>query len=86
MSCGEGRQLTGGWRFKKHSILCTIGVDLSFNANCVICVTVAIKVLDTHHCRLLLVQGGLEIPIQVMVTIEYSTKNNDAMDELMVTD
>ena len=49
-------------------------------------VTVAIKVLDTHHCRLLLVQGGLEIPIQVMVTIEYSTKNNDAMDELMVTD
>jgi len=41
--------------------------------------TVAIKVLDTHHCRLLLVQGGLEIPIQVTVTIEYSTKNNIIM-------
>jgi len=48
--------------------------------------TVAVKVLDTHHCRLLLVQGGLEIPIQVTVTIEYSTKNNYAMDKLMVTD
>lgn len=49
-------------------------------------VTVALKVLDTHHCRLLLVQGGLEIPIQITVTIKYSTKNNYAMDKLMVTD
>ena len=32
------------------------------------------KVLDTHHRRLPLVQGGLEIPIELIVKMEYRTK------------
>ena len=47
---------------------------------------VTVKVMDAHHHRSPLVQGGLEIPIQVAVTMEYSTQNNDTMDEPMVTD
>ena len=37
------------------------------------------KVLDTHHRRSPLVQGGLEIPIQVTVTMPNSDKNELAM-------
>ena len=48
--------------------------------------TITVKVLDTHHHRSLLVQGGLEIPIQDTVTMEYSTRNCETMDEPMVTD
>ena len=42
----------------------------------------------TMHHRSPLLQGGLEIPIQVAVTMEYSTQNirNDTMHETMVTD
>ena len=49
---------------------------------------VTVKVMDAHHHRSPLVQGGLEIPIQVAVTMEYSTQNirNDTMHETMVTD
>ena len=39
---------------------------------------IVMKVLDTHHCRLLLVHGGLEIPIQVIEKMEYSPRNKDA--------
>jgi len=41
--------------------------------------------LTTIDCRLCK-DRDLEIPIQVTVTMEYSTRNNDAMDEPMVTD
>ena len=41
--------------------------------------TVAVKVLDTHHRRSPLVQGGLEIPIQVLVKMDYSPQNKDAI-------
>lgn len=40
---------------------------------------VVVKVLDTHHRRSPLVQGGLEIPIQLIVKMEYSPQNKDAM-------
>ena len=40
---------------------------------------VVVKILDTHHRRLPLVQGGLEIPIQVIVKMEYSPQNKDAL-------
>ena len=38
-----------------------------------------VKVLDTHPCRLLLVQGGLEISIQVTVKMECNSQNKDAL-------
>ena len=40
---------------------------------------VVVKVLDTHHRRSPLVQGGLEIPIQVIVKMDYSPQNKDAL-------
>jgi len=39
---------------------------------------VVVKILNTHH-RTPLVQGGLEIPIQVIVKVEYSPQNKDAL-------
>ena len=40
---------------------------------------VTVKVLDTHHHRSPLVQGGLEIPIQVIVKLECNSQNKDAL-------
>lgn len=40
---------------------------------------VVVKILNTHHRRSPLVQGGLEIPIQVIVKTEYSQWNKDAL-------
>ena len=40
---------------------------------------VTVKVLDTHPCKSPLVQGGLEIPIQVIVKMEYNLQNKDAL-------
>ena len=40
--------------------------------------TVAVKVLDTHHHRSSLVQGGLKISIQVLVKMDYSPQNKDS--------
>ena len=40
---------------------------------------VVVKVKDTQHRRSPLIQGGLEIPIEVIVKMEYSLKNKDAM-------
>ena len=40
---------------------------------------VVVKILDTHHRRSPLVQGGLEIPIQVTVKMEYSSRNKNAL-------
>ena len=41
--------------------------------------TVVVKVLETHHRRSPLVQGGLEIPIKVIVKMDYSPQNKDAL-------
>ena len=38
-----------------------------------------VKVKDTQHHRSPLIQGGLEIPIEVIVKMEYSLQNKDAM-------
>ena len=40
---------------------------------------VTVKVIDVHHHRSPLVQGGLEIPIQVTAKMTYSAENKDAM-------
>ena len=40
---------------------------------------VTVKVLDTHHCRSPLVQGSLEIPIQVIVKMERNSQNKDTL-------
>ena len=40
---------------------------------------VVVKILDTHHHRSPLVPGGLEIPIQMTVKMEYSSQNKDAL-------
>ena len=32
---------------------------------------IVVKILDTHHCRSPLVQGGLEIPIQESLVKQY---------------
>ena len=38
------------------------------------------KILNTHHCcRLPLVQVGLEIPVQVIVKMDYSPQNEDVI-------
>lgn len=42
---------------------------------------VTVKILDTHHRRSPLVQGGLEIPIEVTITMEYSDKNQAAISK-----
>ena len=42
---------------------------------------VTVKVVDIHHSRSPLVQGGLEIPIQVTVRMKYSSKNKAALME-----
>ena len=39
------------------------------------------KVIDVHHRRSPLVQGGLEIPCEVTVTMNYSEENVRAMAE-----
>ena len=39
------------------------------------------KVIDVHHRRSPLVQGGLEIPCEVTVTMNYSQENVRAMAE-----
>ncbi len=40
---------------------------------------VTVKVVDTHHRRSPLVQGGLEIPIEVTISMEYQPKHKDLM-------
>jgi len=40
---------------------------------------VVVKILNTHHRRSPLVQGGLKIPIQVIVKMEYSPQNKDTL-------
>ena len=40
---------------------------------------VTVNVLDTHPHRSPLVQGGLEIPIQVIVKMECKTQDKDAL-------
>ena len=40
---------------------------------------VTAKVIDTRHCRSPLVQGGLEIPIEVNVTMTCNPENKAAM-------
>ena len=40
---------------------------------------VVVKILNTHHRRSPLVQGGLELPIQVIVKMEYHPQNKDAL-------
>jgi len=40
---------------------------------------VTVKVIDVHHRRSPLVQGELEIPIQVTVKMTCSAENKDAM-------
>ena len=40
---------------------------------------VTVKVIDTHHRRSPLVQGGLEIPIEVTVTMKCSLANEAAL-------
>ena len=42
---------------------------------------VTAMVMDTHPRRLLLVQGGLEIPIQVIVEMELTEKNQQCLDK-----
>ena len=42
---------------------------------------VTAKVIDTQHRRSPLVQGGLEIPIQVMVETDYTEKNRLCLDK-----
>lgn len=41
--------------------------------------TLAVEVADTHHCRSPLVQGGFEIPIRVLLKMDYRPENNDAI-------
>ena len=41
----------------------------------------SVKVVDTHRRRSPLVQGGLEIPVEVTVTMTYSEKNKVAMEK-----
>ena len=38
-------------------------------------------VMDTHHRRSPLVQGGLEIPIQVTVEMDLTEKNRQCLDK-----
>lgn len=40
---------------------------------------VSVKVMDPHHRRSPLVQGGLEIPVQVNVVMEFSAQNEKAL-------
>ena len=42
---------------------------------------VTLKVLDTHYRRSPLARGGLEIPVLVMVKMNYSLQNKDALFE-----
>ena len=47
---------------------------------------VPVKVMDTHHRRSPLVQGGLEIPVEVKVVMEFSALNKKVLsryDELV---
>jgi len=37
------------------------------------------KVIDLHHCHLQLVQGGLEIQIQITVKMTCSAENKNTM-------
>lgn len=41
--------------------------------------TVTFKVLDIRHRRLPLVHGGLEIPVQVTVKLDYNPQNKAAI-------
>ena len=42
---------------------------------------VTAMVMDTHHWRSPLVQGGLEIPIQVTVEVDLTKKNRQCLDK-----
>ena len=42
---------------------------------------VACQGIDVHHCRLPLVQGSLEIPIQVTVTMDLYRRKERTGDE-----
>ena len=42
---------------------------------------VTVKVVDIKHRRSPLVQGGLEIPIEVVVVMPFSAANKQAIDE-----
>ena len=44
-------------------------------------VKVTAIVMDTHHWRSPLVQGGLEIPIQVTVEMDLTEKNRQCLDK-----
>ena len=44
-------------------------------------VSVTCKIINVKHRRSPLVQGGLEIPFQVTVTMQYSDINVTAIDE-----
>ena len=41
--------------------------------------TVTIKIKDVNHRRSPLIQGGLEIPVEVIIQMDYSEKNEKAM-------
>ena len=45
---------------------------------------VTVKVLDTHHRRSPLVQGGLEIPIQIIVKMKCNSQNKNALSRYAV--
>ena len=40
---------------------------------------VTVKVLDMNHCRLPLIQGGLEIPVEVSIVMEHDEENKLAL-------
>ena len=42
---------------------------------------VTARVLDTHHRRSPLIQGGLEVPIEVHVKMEQNSRNKDAISK-----
>ena len=42
---------------------------------------VTAKVIDTHHRRSPVVQGGLEIPIEVKVTMSCNSENKEALEK-----
>ena len=41
--------------------------------------TITVKVIDTHHHRFPLVQGSLEIPVKIIVKMQYCSNNKDVL-------
>ena len=54
-----------------------------FMADTIYGALVTLKVVDTHHRRSPLIQGGLEIPVLVIVQMECTTKNNARYNDLV---